>query len=193
MTIDATEFNGRTIEPDHAAGDFNGDGRVVVRLHQYTDRTDVPAEDQLYYQTASDIELIGDISDCESYFFLTDDPQKLQRDYQIFAGPDGNPPSDSDYSVSGKVVLCSESIALCEALDVICPASDEELSTSGFPDSGVSDSDGGTGQTEGKELRDYFEALWLGRRCFYSEKRCRHSQECAQLWEELIRPDETED
>ena len=53
--------------------DLNGDGKVVVRLRQYTISEDDP-------QVAASIEvtLVGDLLECESYFFLLDAPVWFQ-------------------------------------------------------------------------------------------------------------------
>lgn len=51
-------------------GDFNGDGKVTIKINQYASNSQNTGSDAVYYGTASEITLIGDISDCESYFFL---------------------------------------------------------------------------------------------------------------------------
>ena len=52
------------------ASDFNGDGTITVQINQYIDGIPNPDMDTAYYEYASEISLIGDISDCDSYFFL---------------------------------------------------------------------------------------------------------------------------
>lgn len=60
--------------------DCNGDGRVVVRLNQYP--TGGSGGD-LMYAAASNVKLMADLDACESYFFLLEDPEKFQADYEI--------------------------------------------------------------------------------------------------------------
>lgn len=63
--------------------DFNHDGEILVQINHYQNSEGADA-DAAYYRMVSEIALISDISDCESYFFLTDDPQKLQMDLGIY-------------------------------------------------------------------------------------------------------------
>ena len=100
-------------ELEKLCGDYNHDGKVVVRIAGYGD----PGADALgiegsAYKTASEAELIGDISSCESYLFVTDDPVKLQRGYQILADRDGSCPADTDYSAEGKTIPLAEALNL---------------------------------------------------------------------------------
>ncbi|MBQ8055126.1 MAG: hypothetical protein IJV58_10695 [Oscillospiraceae bacterium] len=85
------------------AGDFNGDGKVLVTVHQYltSDETDIAEAQQS--ASAAEISLVGDIDGCESYLFLLEDPQQFQIEWQILADSEGNPPAADDYSVEGKV------------------------------------------------------------------------------------------
>lgn len=83
--------------------DRNGDGKTTAELRQYaTDRSGEP-ETAMYYNYAADTVLLADITAGESYLFLAEDPQGVQRAYQIFARADGTPPDDGDYSVTDKV------------------------------------------------------------------------------------------
>ncbi len=86
------------------SGDFNGDGEVIVQLRQYIDNSQSPGAgaDASYYRLSSDITLIGDITDCDSYFFIMDDPVLFQKEFHILAMPDGSSPGDTDYSTEGK-------------------------------------------------------------------------------------------
>ena len=96
------------------AGDYNHDGEVIVRINQYFNDSNTTDVDTAYYQYASEITLIGDISDCESYFFLMEDPLDFQRQYQILALPDGSCPDETDYSVEDKVIIWSDCLVLSE-------------------------------------------------------------------------------
>ncbi|MDE5598089.1 MAG: hypothetical protein K2J04_09670 [Lachnospiraceae bacterium] len=67
------------------ADDFNGDGEVIVQVNQYTNSSENPVPDMAYYAYASEITLIGDIEGCDSYFFLMEDPERIQKEYQVLA------------------------------------------------------------------------------------------------------------
>ena len=96
------------------SGDYNHDGEVIVRINQYFTDSKTTDVDIAYYQYASEITLIGDISDCESYFFLLEDPLDFQRQYQLLALPDGSCPDESDYSIDDKVITWSDCPLLSE-------------------------------------------------------------------------------
>ena len=96
------------------SGDYNHDGEIIVRINQYISDSKTTDVDLAYYQYASEITLIGDISDCESYFFLLEDPQDFQRQYQLLALPDGSCPDESDYSVDDKIIPWSDCLLLSE-------------------------------------------------------------------------------
>ena len=53
--------------------DLNGDGRVVVRLVQYTSSGEIDAQAAM----AAEVRLMADMTACESYFFLLEDPEKF--------------------------------------------------------------------------------------------------------------------
>jgi len=60
--------------------DCNGDSRIIVRLNQYP--TGGGGEDAMY-TAASNIKLMADFDSCESYFFLLEDPETFQDNYEI--------------------------------------------------------------------------------------------------------------
>ena len=107
-------YIGKTSLPDDTAkavvqsftdlvSDYNKDGSILVQLNQYVSGSDASSgDDSFYYQYASEIEIIGDINDCESYLFHLEDPLDFQRRFQILATPDGNCPEDADFTVEGK-------------------------------------------------------------------------------------------
>lgn len=83
--------------------DVNGDGRVTVALRVYATARSGDAETALYYNQAADVALAADISEAESYFFLAEDPDSVQRVYQIFARADGTAPEENDHGTEDKV------------------------------------------------------------------------------------------
>lgn len=88
--------------------DYNHDGKVTVQVLAFGDpNADALGVEGSAYKTASEAELIGNISSCDSYLFVTDDPVRLQRGYQILANPDGSCPADTDYSAEGKMIPVS--------------------------------------------------------------------------------------
>lgn len=147
--------------------DYNADGKVIVQINQYIRSGQTPDPETAYYQYGSEITLIGDISDCESYFFLLDDPQDFQQEYQLLATPGGNCPSQADYSTADKVIRWAD-----------CPLlSDAEMGSY-------------TETVAGKEVtgnnQDLLRDLYLGRRCFYTDKTTDNLEACNTLWNTLF-------
>jgi len=136
--------------------DFNGDGEVIVRINQYTDIPQSTDANAAYYGYSSELALIGDISDCESYFFLMDDPGRFQKEYQILADSNGNCPADTDYSVDNKAIPWSN----CPLLSEI--ASSAESIASGS--------------------QVFLSELYIGRRCFYTDTLSENTEKCSDLW-----------
>ena len=149
------------------AGDFNGDGKVIVRINQYANNSQSADADAVYYGTASEITLVGDVSDCESYFFLMDDPGSFQRTHQLLACPDGSCPDETDRSTDDKVILWSDCSALSK-LDL------------GFYTIDV------FGQSITGSNQELLSGLYLGRRCFYTDARTDNTEQCSALWDTLI-------
>lgn len=58
--------------------DCNGDGNVVVQLNQY-----LTVQEDTMYTAAANVKLLADLDARESYFFLLEDPEKFQADYEI--------------------------------------------------------------------------------------------------------------
>ena len=63
--------------------DANGDGKVIVQLNQYPTGG---SGDDLMYAAASNVKLMADFDSCESYFFLLEDPEAFQTNYDILQG-----------------------------------------------------------------------------------------------------------
>ncbi len=92
--------------------DVNGDGRVTVELRQYGVGRNGDPETALYYNQVAETKLLADMTSGESYFFLTDDPNGLQRSFQILANADGSAPAENDFSADGKTFLWTDCPAL---------------------------------------------------------------------------------
>lgn len=147
-------------------GDYNGDGKVIVQINQYTSDSQTADAETAYYQYASEITLMADISEGESYFFLMDEPQAFQQEYQVLAAPDGSCPSQADYSVADKIILWVDCPLLSEA------------------ETGVY-TETIAGQTVTGSNQEVLAGLYLGRRCFYTDKVSANTEECSELWDLL--------
>lgn len=148
------------------ASDFNEDGEIIVRINQYVDSSQTSDMETAYYEYASEITLIGDISNCDSYFFLMEDPDLFQREFQLLAASDGSCPDITDYSAKDKVFIWAE-----------CPLlSSQDLGT--YSTTILDETVSGSNQ----ELLSSFS---VGRRCFFTDKTTLHADKCSDLWETI--------
>ncbi|MDD6441052.1 MAG: hypothetical protein PUG71_02920 [bacterium] len=149
------------------AEDYNHDGEVRIQVNQYASGslTDNSAETAEYRQ-AAELRLIADINDCESYFFLLEDPEAFQKQYQILASADGTCPEATDFSASNKVFIWNTSKVLSEAYL-------GNYQTTLF------------GQETTGSNQELVSSLYLGRRCFYESQKTENAEECASLWNKL--------
>lgn len=92
--------------------DMNGDGKVIVEVQQYVSPT-VGDSDDLLYAEAAAVQLIGDVSNCVSYFFLMDNPGYVQQLTSSLRNLDGTLPED-DASPDGKCLPVSAIPVLAE-------------------------------------------------------------------------------
>lgn len=60
--------------------DCNGDKKIVVQLNQYITSQD---SGSATYNYAVNVKLMADLQSKESYFFLLEDPEQFQADYEI--------------------------------------------------------------------------------------------------------------
>lgn len=150
------------------ADDFNADGEVIVQINQYVTGAMEAVPDTAYSSYASEIALIGDISNCDSYFFLMDDPDDFQKNFQLLAHPDGTCPEETDFSVTDKVIAWTD----CHLL------SDMELGAYSISL---------LGQTVSGSSQELLSDLFIGRRCFYTDVVPDNAEECGRLWELLLR------
>lgn len=148
------------------ASDFNKDGEVIVQINQYIDGIQNTDAETAYYEYASEISLIGDISDCESYFFLMEDPSQFQRQFQILAETDGKCPADNDYSAEGKVIAWTD----CQLLS--------RMNLGTYSTTIL-------GETVTGNNQELLSGLSIGRRCFYTDALTDYADECGKLWERL--------
>ena len=147
--------------------DVNGDGKVIAELRQYvTNANQEYSEDVMMYGYASDVTLIADITNGDSYFFLMEDPAKFQRAYQALAGPDGSLPEGDDRSIDGRVIQWSG-----------CPVL-AGLELGGYEENYLDQSLAGDNQ-------ELLSGLYFGRRGFYDEKQAAKQGANEALWEIL--------
>lgn len=99
------------------AEDRNGDGIRAVELRQYATNRSGDEETAMYYNYAAGTTLLADLTAGDSYLFLVEDPERVQRTYHIFASPDGTPPEEGDDEAMDKVFRWSDCPALT-ALDI---------------------------------------------------------------------------
>ena len=145
--------------------DLNGDGQVAVELNQYITSNGSSAED-LNYAYAAQMSALADITEGMSTFFLMEDPESFQKNFQILAHLDGSFPDDADFSAGDKVYRWAD----CPALTGL------ELGT--YTDSYLD-------ITETGELQDWLSGMYLGRRYFYDESQQRYPQGDQALWEAM--------
>lgn len=148
------------------ASDFNGDGEIIVKVNQYIYGIHSDDPETSNYEYASEISLIGDISNCESYFFLMDDPEQFQRNFQLLACSDGTCPADTDYSSEGKVILWADCLLL------------SEMNLGTYSTFVLGEEIAGNNQ-------ELLSGLFIGRRCFFTDAVTKHARECSDLWDAL--------
>lgn len=148
------------------AGDFNHDGETIVQINQYVSDNNVTDAETAYYQYASEITLIGDISNCESYLFLMENPLDFQRNFQLLALPDGSCPDETDYSIEDKVIVWSD-----------CPLL-SKMDLGSYTETVM-------GENTTEDNAELLSGLSLGRRCFFTDDVTDNLQECSDLWDKL--------
>lgn len=93
--------------------DLNGDGKVAVELQQYVS-VNTGDSDSLYYAQAAQVQLVADITECKSYFFLLEDPAGFQETTSALRNLDGSLPTEGDLTPDGKYVLWVDSPRLTQ-------------------------------------------------------------------------------
>lgn len=147
------------------AEDYNQDGEILIQVNQYINGNPSDNDaDTASYRHASTLTLMGDINDCQSYFFLMENPDDVQREFQVLAMPDGSCPSDTDLSTENKVFQWKS----CKLLSDIDLGSYTTTSLN---------------QTVSGSNQELLAHLYLGRRCFYNENHSDYADECSQLWD----------
>ncbi len=138
--------------------DLNGDGKTVVELVQYVSQ-DVETS------SAATVQLMADIINGESYFFLLEDPERFQRVTGALSRPDGSLSSEDDPIEQ----LCF-SWSQCPVLAGL------ELGDYVYTLLGV--------EIEGSN-QELLAGLYIARRGFGEGQSPQYSEEYAALWEEI--------
>ena len=151
--------------------DCNGDGKVTVRLNQYTGTGNVQTDnsDTAYYAYASEVTLMADLEDCESYFFILQDYETFQMDYAILRHLDGTL-SDAGLTRDEKPIALQWSD---------CPVlSGLELGT-------YSESVGD--QEISGDSQERLSGFYFARRGFWTDRTVDNADGCDILWDALTR------
>lgn len=142
--------------------DLNGDGTVSVRLNQYPSTGGVDAG----MAASAQVALMADVLECESYFFLLEDPAWFQANYHILRRSDGSLPEEGNYSADGAY-----------------------LAWDGCPALAQTDLGGYSYQVAGKtaagDSNELASGLSLARRGFWTEETCAYPEGCDALWARL--------
>ena len=140
--------------------DLNGDGRVTVRLNQYPASGGDPS-----MAAARQTTLMGDLLACESYFFLLEDPEKFQADYEVLE-EDRVPVEGGLYPADGTYLPWAGCPVLAEM----------ELG---------SYSEQVLGRTVAGSSDELVSGLYLAHRGFRTEKTALYPEGCGALWNRL--------
>jgi len=167
--------------------DNTGDGQVKATLNTYLRNAPQGASAETgEYAAASEIRLIGDMEKCESYFFIVDDPGRIQADFQILADKDGalsplsdGPLAESHPAAAGEAPVPAESAA---ASYYAIPMSSLSAFASAMD---VSYSEVISGETVSGTGRDFLDGLYLARRGFTDGRECAYKKACDLLWTKI--------
>ena len=141
--------------------DLNGDGKIAAALTQYVSDSRTPD-----MTAAAQVSLMGDILECESYFFLLEDPEQFQRGYHSLRRLDGSLPEKGGDSLEETCLVWGN-----------CPV------LAGF-DLGEYAYEW-MGSTVTGSSQELVSALYLARRGFWTEKTSAYPEGCDVLWTKL--------
>lgn len=143
--------------------DCNGDGQTIVRVNQYVEADAGQDSENAYYTYASQMTLMADLESCDSYFFLLEQPEDVQKDYQILRRLDGSLPEEDDRDYES----CYLSWSDCPVLSGLELGSYSYLAA---------------GQTVSGDSQELLSRLSFARRGFWTEKASANVEACDALW-----------
>ena len=150
-----------------AGGEGEG-SQIVVKVNQYVSADGSGDEDTAMYAYASNATMVADLTSCDSYFFLLEDPNTFQRNYQVLRRLDGTLPTDFDRDYEN----CYLSWTDCPAL--------VGLELGNYSETVLDQSVSG----ENQELLSY---LYIARRGFLNDKTVSAPDKCDSLWAEITK------
>ena len=151
--------------------DCNGDGSVIVRLNQYTGTGNLQTDnsDTAYYAYASNVTLMADLEDCESYFFILQKYETFQANYAILRHLDGTMPEDGLARDERPIALQWSDCPVLAGLEL------------GAYSESVGD------QEISGDSQELLSGLYFARRGFWTDKTADNAEGCDALWDELTR------
>lgn len=148
--------------------DYNNDGKVVTVVHQYSTLSAEDMDsDAAYYKYASDVSLLGDIDNNDSFFFLLDNPESFAKGYASLAYLDGSLPGDFARDYENLYIAWTDSPLLASR--------DMGSYTDTYLGNEVSGSN-----------NEILDSLYFARRGFWTEKTCKNLEGCEALWNKII-------
>lgn len=152
-----------------AAGELfegrDGGAAATVRINQYVTGAHAHEEDGLYYAYASSARLMADITSCDSYLFLLEDPEAFQRNYQVLRPLAGQ--SLQEGAPWEDCVLAWDHCPVLAGLDL--GSYKETL----------------LGQEITGDSQERLAGLYIARRGFWTDKTTAFPEACDRLWETL--------
>ena len=148
--------------------DANGDGRVVVKLNQYVSGDGSADSNAAMYAYAASTTLMGDLESRDSYFFLLEDPEAFQRNYQILRRLDGTLPTDLDTDYENCYLPWPD-----------CPAL-AGLDLGEYTETVL-------GQEVQGDSQELLSGLYVARRGFWTDRTCDWPEACDALWAEITK------
>ena len=152
--------------------DQNGDGQVIAAVNQYPtyeniiqtqNRTEEIKDGDLAMQAqASYVGLMTDLSNCDSFFFLLEDPETFQQTYEVISRFDGTLPEEENEEK--QMYFAWHDSPLLAELDL-----------------GTYNLAGTTGNNQ-----ELLSSLYVARRGFWTEKTCENPEGCEALWIKLM-------
>lgn len=146
--------------------DCSGDGRVVVRLNQYV--MGDSGGDGAIYAYAGGTMLMADLNSCDSYFFLLEDPETFQRNYQVLRRLDGTLPADTDRDYESCCLLWED-----------CPVL-RDLTLGDYTENLL-------GQELTGDNQERLSGLFVARRGFWTDRTSQYPDDCDALWDTMTR------